>query len=358
METTVQREYIPFTQPYISVIEKYVSATIRQEYRPFLKDHVGEISKRIEKIVLETFTEIKAIARKRLPTDADRYEATVHKILDKDLSSIIVAILEREFQFKCTSKQGNSASGGSIGRDIVRCNGFDFEIYCTWSPINKFIYGQKAAGRRPPLVSINNTLKKLYEETQEETFKGIKLISAEGKEFKVHKAVLRLGNTFDNMLSVAMLEKKAKTVVLQDVTAKVLENFILFLYDKPFSFNPREDVSTLVGLYKLAHLYGQRDLFITCTYYLENWVGNKKITIENFKKIFLLGTLYENEFLVGKCLETAEKCELFKEFLLKLVNNKNIAIVHFVAKKRGNIQFANFLEKKMYEICERNLEVQ
>lgn len=355
MEASAQREYSSFIQPYILEIDAYVSKNICKKHQNFYKDHVPTIAERIEKIVLDIFEEAKETALKRKADMINNYDVTIIKYkFDHPLMALIVAILEKEFQFKCKARtDALDKACPSIGVDIVYSNSFNYKLTCIWSPKNPFIFGQKVARRKMPAVSTNETSKKLYAKTQMKEFKGIKLI-AEGKEFKVHKAILRSDDIFDRMFSTGMHEKESKTIEFPDTKAEVLENFIRYLYEQPFTFDVKKDIYTLADLFQLAHMYELKNLVDICAYHIENWVESNEITMENCSEIFLPGSLYGNEFLVNKCLDWAEKQETGPAIILSLVNNKNIAFVHRLAQKRGNKKFEMQLLEKMYEYLEKS----
>lgn len=128
------------------------------------------------------------------------------------------------------------------------------------------------------------------------TFADFKFVVG-NKEFKVHKCILAsVSDVFKTLFTVDMVEKKSNECKMKDVSPKVFEMLLEFIYTRRI-----QDIGSLAfDLYELANYYHIEDLKKICSTFIVKMLRSH-ISSEEALKIYEFAHKYELTNLSQDC---------------------------------------------------------
>lgn len=144
--------------------------------------------------------------------------------------------------------------------------------------------------------NINEFDETLYRDTELADFI---LISADGKEFPVHRFALALKSKFfKSMFMIDMKEKELRSVVFEDINSATLEKALMFIYTDKTDKTEIADYKFAIDLIYAAEKFALENLKMICAAALRG-----RVDCDSVIEIFTAADMFNVAILEERCFD-------------------------------------------------------
>lgn len=208
-----------------------------------------------------------------------------------------------------------------------------YDVEVSWKPENQS-FGRKRFKAGAPSESAPSVLLNQFWNAAQKSDLTDLSFKVDDKIFPVHRNIISLrSDVLRAMINGKMKEASQNVIEIHETTPEAFEALLEFLYKGSVKPECMSDINSIGSIMALAHEYQVKELFNHCAESIQDLLLKKKLDAKTFKEFFLIGSMYNLEFLVFECLGFAEKSEEGQALLLSMVNKQNVKDIATYARK-------------------------